>query len=218
MARKEKKYHFIYKTTNLKNGKFYVGMHSTHNLNDGYMGSGTVLRRSIRRNGIENFKIEYLEFFDNRVDLISKERQLINEDLLKDPMCMNLQPGGGGGFCNEQHKWKYILAGSKAGTAALTEKFKNPEFKANWGSVRKQAWESNTAENKAKIMKPLLEYRGTKHTKETIEKMKQQRKGLGAGSTNSQFGTRWITNGKENKKINKSDKLPNGWSLGRTVK
>ena len=65
MARKEKKFHFIYKITNTKNGKYYIGMHSTDNLNDGYLGSGIRLRRSIRRNGIENFKIEYLEFFDN---------------------------------------------------------------------------------------------------------------------------------------------------------
>jgi hypothetical protein len=215
---KVKKYHFIYKTTNLLNGKYYVGMHSTSNLNDGYLGSGKRLRYSIRKYGIENFKLEIIEWLASREELVEKEKQLVNEDLLKDEMCINLKPGGGGGFCNDEHKWKYILTGSKAGTSALIEKFKNQEFRENWGSVRKQAWENNTAENKAKIMKPLLEYRGTKHTKETIEKMKQQRKGLGAGSTNSQFGTRWITNGKENKKINKSDKLPAGWSLGRIVK
>ena len=35
MARKEKQYHFIYKTTNLLSGKYYLGMHSTDNLQDG---------------------------------------------------------------------------------------------------------------------------------------------------------------------------------------
>jgi hypothetical protein len=35
---------------------------------------------------------------------------------------------------------------------------------------------------------------------------------------NSQFGTCWITNGKENKKIFKGDNIPNGWRLGRVIK
>lgn len=35
-----KKYHFLYKTTNLLNSKVYYGMHSTNDLNDGYLGSG----------------------------------------------------------------------------------------------------------------------------------------------------------------------------------
>ena len=73
MGRPQKKYHYIYKTTNLKNGKFYVGMHSSDNLNDGYLGSGTRLRRSIRKNGKENFKIEILEFFPNRLSLSLRE-------------------------------------------------------------------------------------------------------------------------------------------------
>jgi predicted GIY-YIG superfamily endonuclease len=37
---KDKKYHFVYITRH-KNGKYYVGRHSTDDLNDGYIGSGT---------------------------------------------------------------------------------------------------------------------------------------------------------------------------------
>ena len=38
MSRKEHIYHYIYKTTNLINNKFYIGMYSTSNLDDGYLG------------------------------------------------------------------------------------------------------------------------------------------------------------------------------------
>lgn len=35
-----RKYHYIYKITRNQDGKFYVGMHSTDDLDDGYFGSG----------------------------------------------------------------------------------------------------------------------------------------------------------------------------------
>ena len=52
MVRKEKQYHFIYKTINLISGKYYIGMHSTDDLEDGYMGSGNCLRLAIRFNPV----------------------------------------------------------------------------------------------------------------------------------------------------------------------
>lgn len=40
----QRKFHFIYKITrNDDSGRFYIGLHSTDNLNDGYFGSGQVL-------------------------------------------------------------------------------------------------------------------------------------------------------------------------------
>jgi hypothetical protein len=94
MPRKPYKYHYIYKTTNIVNSKFYVGMHSTDNLGDGYLGSGTVLARSIRKYGRENFIKEILEYFPDRESLRKREAEIVNEKFVNDKMCMNVKVGG----------------------------------------------------------------------------------------------------------------------------
>ncbi len=90
-----KKYYFIYKTTNIINNKFYLGMHSTNDLHDNYLGSGTILKNSIKKYGKENFKKEILEFANSKDELIIKEKILINDELIKNPLCMNIKLGGG---------------------------------------------------------------------------------------------------------------------------
>jgi group I intron endonuclease len=211
---KLKKYHFLYKTTNLLNGKFYIGIHSTSNLKDGYLGSGTRLRRSIRKYGEENFKMEILQFFNDRQTLFEEEKKLVNNDLLKDPLCMNLKPGGTGGCYGEAAmKW------SKAGTAKI--KFlwaNNPNFKKDVNiktSIRNiELWKIGKFDshfnNKYWV--------GKTHTDETKRKMSEVKKGKGTGKDNTQFGTMWITNGTENKKIKKEEIIPTKWKKGRILK
>jgi len=206
----KKKYHFIYKTTNLKNEKFYIGMHSTNNLNDGYVGSGKRLRYSIRKHGIENFNIEFLEFFDNRVNLSNREKELINEDLLKDPMCMNISTGGIGGWVNNEHQKKASLNNNKKHNFLL--KNDKDYYKSFCEKVSKGVIERI---KKTSFKPSPPNWLGKKHKTETIEKMKKSKIGYGLGSKNSQFGTCWITNGLKNKKIKKQDSIPNGWKLGR---
>lgn len=55
---------FIYLTTNLVNGKIYIGQHivkSTKDFNDGYIGSGTLFQRALRKYGKKNFKRRILK-------------------------------------------------------------------------------------------------------------------------------------------------------------
>lgn len=94
MPRKAKKYHYIYKTTCSVTGKYYIGMHSAVDLNDSYLGSGKILRRSIRKYGKSNHSLEILQFCESREALTDKEIEIINETLLSDPLCMNLVNGG----------------------------------------------------------------------------------------------------------------------------
>jgi hypothetical protein len=76
--------HFIYKTTHV-NGKYYVGRHSTDNLDDGYIGSGN-WPLSIKDKS--TLTREILEFADNADDLKILEGQYLTEHYGKIG-CMN---------------------------------------------------------------------------------------------------------------------------------
>lgn len=215
MSRKEKEYHFIYKTMNLINEKYYIGMHSTDNLNDGYIGSGKRLWHSIRKYGKENFKIVILEFFPDRSSLKEREKEIINEELLNDSLCMNLVCGGEGGYISP--------IGCKIGWLKMNNVLIE-KYGANHNSfIMKKYHESLDAEEKKQHIKNIINgqikkninhntFQGKTHSIETLEKM---RKSKNQGEKNSQYGTYWITNGIDNKKIKKIDKIPDNWYLGR---
>lgn len=94
---KRRKHHIIYKTTCLITGKWYIGLHSTDNLNDGYQGSGSKLWKSIKKYGKEQHKTKILEHCPDRETLIQREAQIVTEDMLAQELCMNLMPGGSAG-------------------------------------------------------------------------------------------------------------------------
>lgn len=89
----DKKFHFVYKTTRF-DGKYYFGIHSTDNLTDGYMGSGTYIGRSLKKHGRDKHKIEILEFCESRDTAFKREGELVTLNTLADEMCMNNIPGG----------------------------------------------------------------------------------------------------------------------------
>ena len=96
-TKKERKYHYFYKITNNINNHFYYGIHSTDNLDDGYIGSGSRLNYAYTKYGIENFTKEILKFFDSRKECSDYEAEVVNEVLIEDPNCYNVILGGDNG-------------------------------------------------------------------------------------------------------------------------
>jgi hypothetical protein len=214
MAKKEKKIHYIYKTTCKVTGKYYVGMHSTHNLDDGYLGSGKRLRYSIRKYGVDSHIKEILEFLPNRDELKLREREIVNEELIQDKLCLNLILGGEGGrgFTQEEQKLNSHKSNEKQKILR-----KNPEW-VHKKSMKQSETRKKKYEEGIWVKKHFFDWSGLNHSEKTKQKMSESSKNKGLGDTNSQFGTCWITNGDENKKIHKGDEIPLGWKLGRVLK
>lgn len=220
MARKSHRFHYIYKITNTKNGNYYVGMHSTNNLEDGYMGGGKRIRNSIRKHGLEVHTKEILEFLDNRISLAEREKEIVNESLLRDPFCLNLCIGGEGGIRNWMLDSNLTKEYGQRGGISLRNKMKDEEFRKSFIEKTKNNREKGTQKlielnREGKI--PNDQFKGKKHSDEAILLMKEKKIGHGIGESNSQFGTCWITNGVENKKIKKDSSLPDNWKFGRTI-
>lgn len=210
MARKEKKYHFIYKTTNLLNGRYYIGMHSTFNLEDGYMGSGKRLKRSLNKYGKENHKVEILEFVDNRKILKQREREIVNLNEVAKKECMNLMIGGQGGFVDKQHELKCKQGRIKW----LKNQWKDEEFRNKIINLSAQRMVEHHKNGKIKYDT----FTNKKHTEKSKKIMSEKRKGTGIGEKNSQFGTCWITKEGINKKIKNEELeifIKQGWNKGR---
>ena len=90
------KYYTIYQTTNLINNKIYIGLHATDNINDSYLGSGVFLKKAIKKYGYTNFKKEIIFVFDNKTDMIKKEKEIVNESFITRKDTYNMSKGGYG--------------------------------------------------------------------------------------------------------------------------
>lgn len=203
-------FYYLYQITNLVNNKIYVGVHKTKNMNDGYMGSGKVIANAIEKYGIDNFRKDILETFDNSEAMYAREKEVVNDNFLLREDVYNLRRGGYGGFdyinanlTDEQR----LIRSNAARKIPLDAKARGG--KTTSSSNMKKAH----AEGKIKYDT----FTGKKHTEETKKKMRQSHKlnGSNLGEKNSQYGTTWIWC-KElgNKKIKKQDLqsyIDSGW-------
>ena len=206
-------FYTVYKTTNLVNGKIYVGLHVTEDLDDNYLGSGKLIQAAIKKYGVENFKREYIKVCSSYEEMANLEAKIVNEDFVKRNDTYNMKTGGTGSWyhvnSNKEEKAKSSSQGGQTRSRRDDNPFKDPEWQKNFNSM-----------NNPEIVKKI----GAKaNTPEAIAKKKETWKitGRGKGSKNSQFGTCWVTHSElGNKKISKTDLdkfLSLGYTKGRKI-
>lgn len=91
-----KKYNYIYLITNKINDKQYVGKHSTDDMDDGYFGSGKVLKYAVKRYGQENFEKTILEETIDTEEVLNDREIFWISELKTKENGYNLTEGGDG--------------------------------------------------------------------------------------------------------------------------
>lgn len=213
--------YIVYKTTNNINGKYYIGVHKTNNINDGYIGSGILLKKAIEKYGKSNFSREIIDIFKTQKEAFALEKEIVNEYFIKKNNNYNLGIGGKGGWHRNMNSIVPL---------------KDPELrkKGNKNSLKTRMKRWNTDVNYREAYRKKLSiaakktfenfWLGRKHSEETKIKMSNtiKERGLHKGEKNSQYGTCWIYSleEKKSKKIKKSEiqiYLDKGWKKGRRI-
>jgi hypothetical protein len=220
-------FYTIYKITNRVNGKYYIGKHQTEDLNDGYFGSGKLLKRAIAKHGKDNFTKEILFVFDTESEMNAKEAELVvvSEDTY------NLCNGGNGGWGyinsasfqdQNKEKLKEIRKRGRVAADLALEKKYGPNWRSiisnmSTGSqVFKEKYQNDAAFKDtilAASAKGLVAAQSTAARKKRIDSLRAICHNQ--GEKNPNFGKIWVNNGSTNKMIKKVDKLPDGWYKGK---
>lgn len=142
-----KKYYYLYLVTNQVNDKIYYGVHSTNNIDDGYMGSGTALKRAQLKYGIESFSKTIVEFFDNKDDMLHAESLIVDKEFVARDDTYNLIPGGGYISYSRLPSDQYRI-GQLNYQATITDEERSRRMavmgrKSHWSSDRLNNWKKS---------------------------------------------------------------------------
>ncbi len=165
---------YAYKTTNIINGKYYIGVHKSYIEGiDNYIGCG-IRRQSdankknrfhtaVRKYGYENFKVEILKTFNSYEEALLWEQEYITDDYVKDTQCYNSKKGGrGGGYIWSEERKEFH---KKNKTYSKSEKLRE-----KLSAAAKKRFESQPGT-----------FTGRTHSEETRQILSLQRKGISKG-------------------------------------
>ena len=179
----------IYKTTNIINGKYYIGKTSSSRKDyDTYLGSGVALNRAIKKYGRKNFFRETLYTFVSEEKCYEKEKEIVTPELCSLEECYNMMGGGLGG-----------RVGNRLGHTT-SEETKLKQKKANLEQVSCWKGKKLSEEHKKKLSASKL---GIRQSEEHIQKHKE-----------AMLGRKWYYN-PDSLKSGLFFEQPNGWLAGR---
>lgn len=236
---------WIYLTTNLVNGKIYIGQHvisSDKRANATYIGSGELFKRALNKYGKENFKRKILRVCYTQKELNTWEYVYIKKYKSQDKnIGYNIADGD---ILSSKFNPAKLPEVRKKISESTKERFKNPFNHPSLGrkNPHNDEWKKKHSET----------MRGRKHSEETKRKISDAQKGSKnhmygkhlseetkeklslafSGKNNPMYGVRicgkrhhfygsrfvWINNGIVNKRGNINEPIPNGWVKGKIQK
>ena len=177
-------YGYIYKTTNILNGKSYIGKHKCDHFDfDSYKGSGTILADAFKKYGKENFKTELLNSV-NGIPVICKSEEELNRseryyieyfNCTSDPNYYNYIGGGTGGDIYHQLSSEDKLKRNKKISDSLKVSFskKSPEFYESRAEKKRETLSKLSEEEKNKRKQINSEAQKRVHLNRTEEEKSQ---------------------------------------------
>ena len=197
-------YGYIYKTTNLVNGKIYIGQHKSQVFDKEYHGSGKLIRRAFEKYGIDNFKTELLKWCETRSDINKYEKIYIHIYHSNDlEIGYNISEGGDGGDtfsgltdvekANKRQKMSCSMTGRIVINNGEIEKYVKPDKLQDYlnrgfieGYLHTPERDRIRSESKKRFYREHPDFRNSsmfkkgssgftgKHTDETKEKIRQK--------------------------------------------
>lgn len=163
-------YGYIYITTNLINGKKYIGKHKSKYFNPNYKGSGKYLRRAINKYGWDNFKVELVKECYSKDELDNSERIFILESGAQfSNMYYNIAPGGLGGFGSGENSPRYNKIPYNRGKS-MSDEQKLKISKSETGKVLSKETKDKISKSVSGSNNPFY---GKHHTEETKSHLSQ---------------------------------------------
>lgn len=155
-------YYFTYITLNKINGKKYYGIHKTTNINDGYLGSGVLLTRAIKKYGKEHFIVIERNFFDTYEEAKQDELEFVNENIVESEEWYNVTTGGNSNKHNSITREKIS---------------KSMQGKIPWNKGKTYTKAKASEETKRKMSESRKGTSWGKHTEETKQILSEKKRG-----------------------------------------
>ena len=208
------KYYAIYQTTCKVNGKIYIGQHRTNDLNDPYLGSGTLIKEDIRRYGMQAFEKKILFVFDNFEEMNEKEKELVTPEFVAREDTYNRIVGGQLDDYEARKLGALITNQKKVENGTLHQSWCYKKTAEEVHQIAVKGGKTRSARYERGELIP--SFLGKHHSEESKRKISETKRGTCTGQQNSNYGKHWWKHPTDKTQYGSftDDNVPQGWVHG----